>query len=76
MAEQPTAYEAVTRQKVESLERRHEELQERINGNLDRIFKILDHIRNRPSWWNVAIITAMAGVIGAMGTFILTHLAH
>ena len=61
-----TAYEQVTREKVDAMEKRFEEHQVEINGNLDRIWRLLDKIRDRPPTWVSVVMTGGGAIIGAL----------
>lgn len=62
--QEASAFEAVTRQRVESVERDLDEYKRRINGSLDkidqRLSNIEDNLNNRPTWGVTLLLTALS----------------
>lgn len=64
--QEASAFEAVTRQRVESVERDLDEYKRRINGSLDkidqRLSNIEDNLNNRPTWGVALLLTALSSM--------------
>lgn len=68
-----SAFEQVTRTKVENLEEDMRTIRKDFNENNKRVNTILEKVRDRPSWWTTAIITAMASALGALSMVLLSQ---
>lgn len=75
MSEAPSAFEEVTREKVAKVEERLDALEKRLNGNLEKMWKILDSIKmemyQRPTWLMTGTMSLSIGLILGLVGFIL-----
>jgi len=71
-----SAYEQVTRQKVEEIVNDLEEYKRRVNGSLDKIDQRLSAIEKqlnaRPTWSTSALITLLTSMTVGLATYVLT----
>lgn len=74
MDEKPSAFEQVTRERVNAA---NEEISS-VNVMIDKVWKAIEDIRkdleNRLPPWVTWVISVQMGVIGAMSTWIFNHL--
>ena len=67
----PSAYEATTRERLDSLAMRFDDHQQRLNGNLAEMWKVLNKIRDRPPTWVSGVLTAGGAIIGGLAMKLL-----
>ena len=60
------AYEQVTREKVDTLEKRFENHQVELNKTLKEMWTVLNKIRDRPPTWVSGVLTAAGAIIGGL----------